>query len=62
MRGGRTAPNKGNCKGSGDGGKMQLVDDPAFCQLTDTSDDASCVLQTLVNILQPNPVANSKWG
>ena len=38
MRGGRTAPNKGKCKG-GDGGKTQLVDDPTFLQLTDISND-----------------------
>ena len=51
MREGRTAPNKGNCNDGVDRGKMQLVDDPTFLQLTDTGDDASCVLKTLVNIL-----------
>ena len=51
MREGRAAPSKGNCNSDGNGGKTQLGDNPALLQLTDTSDDTSCVLQTLVNIL-----------
>ena len=47
MRGGRTALGKEDCNGGGYRGKIQLVDDLALLQLTNTSDDASCIFYVM---------------